>query len=301
MKQSMIITLMLVSLLLVACSPGPEDKNLPTLLIISTDTAPLGTATARPTLPPTWTLVPSATGRPSETARPSDQPPPSATITDTPTHTPTWEATEIIDRPISDLIQLALQTTVLPQGSVPVPVNSGNPISVSPIANAVPTSAFVNQTCNNQAGGDFAAKYQADPTLKTYLGCPIGAAISVNAALQPFQQGKMIWIQSAPGSQIYVLLATGGLERYADTWMSSIDPENYGQVAPAGLVAPLRGFGKVWHQQSHLINTLGWATQAEAGMSANLQYFDNGLMLSLQGQIYILIIPTNATSGRWQN
>jgi len=54
------------------------------------------------------------------------------------------------------------------------------------------------------------------------------------------------------------------------------DPERGGATPPAGLFAPIRGFGKLWRENAHVRNTLGWATAPEQADRGESQYFRGG-------------------------
>jgi hypothetical protein len=48
-------------------------------------------------------------------------------------------------------------------------------------------------------------------------------------------------------------------ERYIDTWAKG-QPESDGETPPVGLYAPTRSIGKLWRENQHVGDTLGWAT-----------------------------------------
>jgi hypothetical protein len=81
----------------------------------------------------------------------------------------------------------------------------------------------------------------------------------VNASFQAFEHGFMVWNDDR--NQIYVFFDGGSLGRYQDTWTEG---ETFDTgTPPAGLVAPERGFGKVWTTELGVRDRLGWATSQE--------------------------------------
>lgn len=97
--------------------------------------------------------------------------------------------------------------------------------------------------------------------------CPLNEAVTQPAAWQPFERGSMLW-RSDTG-EIYVLLDEGSVSIYEDTWQEG-ETFDVGD-APAGFVAPLRGFGKVWAENTDLQDLLGWAITDEIGYETQLQ------------------------------
>ena len=83
----------------------------------------------------------------------------------------------------------------------------------------------------------------------------------------------------------------------------SVDPESGGLAPPAGLLEPIRGFGKVWRENQAVQDALGWATGIEQGNVATAQDFSNGRMLYIpvRGEILILIYSGGVSSaGTWR-
>ena len=95
--------------------------------------------------------------------------------------------------------------------------------------------------------------------------CPKHAEIGW-AAQQPFQNGFMLWLE--PSQTIVVFFSNYGgqsYRQYADTFKDG-DPESDPNFTPpAGLIQPVRGFGKVWRDNTEVRDYLGWATAGETG------------------------------------
>ena len=253
---------LLLLLFLAACGGAPADDDLPTLAQLPTD-SPTSTATSagRPTLPPTFTPTPTRTITPSPTITPS------LTITPTPTYTPTATATPTREpRALFSLLDAAQQATVLPDEYRVTPNQSGDNTPAAP----TPTTA---SQCAVFPGGGFGTVFADDPTLEGQLGCPVGdppPTQSLQAAYQPFEGGAMIWLAGSPAS-IYVLYDDNTFRRFADTFNSATDPDSGGETPPSGLIEPVRGFGKVWRNNSNVRSRLGWATMAEEAATATVQ------------------------------
>ena len=108
----------------------------------------------------------------------------------------------------------------------------------------------------------------------------------------------MVWVsQFGQGGNrvIYALYKNGTYQRYDDTWVENVDPESTGETAPAGKLTPVRGFGKVWHNNATVKNGLGWALNSEVGTTGEIQRFERGEMVFVasQGQTYIFIGGTS--------
>lgn len=102
--------------------------------------------------------------------------------------------------------------------------------------------------------------------------CPASAASSPQAAQQSFEGGRMVWLAST--NQIYVLygFASGGsVARVANTWANG-EPESDPSITPPdGKYQPVRGFGKVWRENSAMREALGWALAPEQGFTSMYQ------------------------------
>jgi hypothetical protein len=91
--------------------------------------------------------------------------------------------------------------------------------------------------------------------------CPLTRG-HVQAAYMPFEGGHMIW--RGDTTVIYVLHTNGTYQAYEDTWVEGEIVE-IEETPPQGLVAPRRGFGKLWATQPDVRDKLGWGTAEELG------------------------------------
>lgn len=166
----------------------------------------------------------------------------------------------------------------------------------------VPRSTVVARVCTTVPQGGFATIYNRDAALKQALGCPVSAAVAINSAVQQFDTGRMVWASQfadAPTKMIYVVYNNNTYQRYTDSWFEGADPESTGEIAPAGRMTPIRGFGKVWHNNAAVKNGLGWAAGPEAGTPGQIQRFERGEMLFVAsiGQTFVFI---GSGAGAWR-
>ncbi|HEX2907370.1 MAG TPA: hypothetical protein VHO69_10950 [Phototrophicaceae bacterium] len=299
--KSFVMLLLLLGLAACGTTPTPEAANLPTLAALPTLTATTTPPPVTPSATPTPTLTVSATLTLTATVTPS------ATITETatPTASNTPLPTETFE-PTSDnqgiiaLAMTAAKATILPQSPETATAVAG--FSVAPTLSG--TSGPV--ICQYPPPGGFGPIYSSDPTLAAQLGCPtpVGQApvtAALSSAVQNFERGQMVWMQP---NIIYALFAAGRFQRYDDTYNTSTDPASGGETAPAGLIEPVRGFGKVWRSFPEVRTGLGWARDAEAGDSATVLTFERGQMIALAQHSQILILVYDAgsvTTGSWRS
>lgn len=145
--------------------------------------------------------------------------------------------------------------------------------------------------------GTFAGVWAANETVQTALGwAQSEQSRGVAAAVQTFEQGLMVWREDA--QEIVVLFSDGTWERYPDTFREGEPESDPTLSAPAGRWQPVRGFGKVWRSEAAVRERLGWATAREQGITAQVQRFERGTMLWVNGLIYVLIEEPDGTQ-RW--
>ena len=105
------------------------------------------------------------------------------------------------------------------------------------------------------------AKLAADVPFRERLGCPT-ETILVQAAVQTFTNGRMIWINTRSVGELtdrILVVYTSTIEpgqptvyaNYADVWNPLLDPEVYveGNMQVVPYMYPVkRGFGKIWYR-----------------------------------------------------
>ena len=138
-------------------------------------------------------------------------------------------------------------------------------------------------SCNIQPPGEFDTAWQQHQSL---LGCPTNNAVETGGATQPFEHGRMIWRKNMDWH--YVLFDDGTWQNFKDKYEEGMtEPDVY--QPPAGLVTPVRGFGLVW--RNHLggpQSAIGWGLKDEYWSPFQVQDFEKGLSIELEGQMYIL-------------
>lgn len=128
------------------------------------------------------------------------------------------------------------------------------------------------------------------------MGYATDVAQELWSATQPFERGRMIWVDHLQEDTVYVLTygadeGGGTWQAYEDTFREG-DPESSGLTPPAGRLEPIRGFGKVWRDELGGPDApVGWALVPEQGYVGEVQFFEHGLMLwnPLDGTTYVLL------------
>lgn len=276
--------------------------------------APPATATPRPTQPPVPTSAP-----PTQTPPPTHEvPPPPATVTTgprlsptaEPTRTPRLSPTTTPAAPTATRTPAATSTiTPTPEPASPTVTPTPQPAppclacpTYTPIIPPTVPAATATATgtpgaargCRFDAASAFAPVYDSKFAVRNALGCPVGTAKTPGSAVsQPFQGGMMFW--NGDAKQIYVLDSSQlAWFEYTDTWVTG-DPPGGAETPPAGLYAPVRGFGKIWREKTDVRMRLGWATAPEASIAAVMQPFERGMMLRVEsGSVRVLY-----SNGAW--
>lgn len=119
-----------------------------------------------------------------------------------------------------------------------------------------------------------------DPRLQarwqqTALGCPTSRAALTWAGWQPFEHGFMIWREDQ--KVIYHFSDQQQWQAWPDRWSGTAATNRRGN-APAGLQAPVRGFGAIWEREDSVFAALGWAKDGEKGFCLLTQPFEHGLL-----------------------
>ncbi len=311
-------------------SPSPSLEP-PTLestaaALAPTDTAPPPSATTAatdvPPASPTLTLTPVPTTALTETPTIT----PSLTITPTITLTPSPTLTATLDvGGFSALADLAARITVQPPdvrygpGTATALWEIGDQIAGTARA-AQPTATSTasvpgvvvleppsgSGTSCTTSPGALSTLFSSDPAFSAQLGCAVGAPYQPAGAVQLFERGLMIYrasaIPGAPGT-IEAISNEGRFSRYADTWISGVDPDSANLTPPSGLVEPIRGFGKVWRGDGALAARLGWALAGEQGVTLTVQPFERGVAIYVPSQNITYVLADDgpgAPAGSWR-
>jgi hypothetical protein len=138
------------------------------------------------------------------------------------------------------------------------------------------------------------------PEVRNRVGCPVEHEIALQqAAGEQFQGGYMFW--RGDTKTIYVFFwgsandTVGTWQQFPDTWNDG-DPEpTPDQPAPTGLYVPVRGFGKLWHENSNIRQALGYATEPEQALTGAWQAYQHGYALWTSDKVIRFLFNDNAS------
>ncbi|MGB8647973.1 MAG: hypothetical protein WCF84_22250 [Anaerolineae bacterium] len=237
------------------------------------------------------------------------------------TDTPVALTVEPVDTPMPVPTATSVNTFIPSPTITPVPSPLPKPSptvtrtrapapTFSPVV-PTPTGAGVN--CPVLPVGGFLTIWNNNPDLRALLDCPSSHhpriqpdAWAVLTAYEPFEHGAMLWSnQQGWYTQpiIYVLYSDMTYASFQDTFQAGVDPINGGTPAPAGLVEPSMGFGKLWRTEAAVRAALGWATAPEQDGDGRYEMFLQGNMIWLAqtGKTYVLISGTDRSLYRILN
>ena len=219
---------------------------------------------------------------------------PTATPTTTPTATPTPSFVEATRTPSPSA---TASPTATPGTATPPPGTTGTtlptPRAGTSTPTPTPTATPALPECQLYPIRGFGLVYRESPEMAARLGCARAEEAPVALARQSFERGLMLW--RADTREIFVFRRDGTWSVHEDTWQEGdllADPG----TPPAGLSAPVRGFGKLWRQSPEIRQAVGWATAAEEPLPGALQQFDGGRMIRTGDQVIYALYP----DGRWQ-
>ena len=269
-----------------AAAYTPTPTNTATITPTPTETPVPPTTTPEPTALAGETAVVPAPTRPASTAvvasptrvRPSPTAksnPTGTRVAITPSVPPTVEPTRAIP-PTLTTQPSATATVVSPSATATATVRRITPTATSTSTPRVSPTA--TPPCSLMPVRGFGQVWQRDRGVRDRVGCaaaPEGAVTPT--AYQRFEGGFMFW--RGDTRTIYVFIGNptdsyGVWRQYADTWQEG-DPLPV-RTPPAKLHVPVRGFGKVWHENESVQAALGWAVEPETNTDAVWQRFDRG-------------------------
>jgi hypothetical protein len=170
--------------------------------------------------------------------------------------------------------------------------------SVDPPGTAVAPSS----TCPTPPIRGFGNVWSNNDEVRSLLNCPAGQEQGADVTLQQFENGWMLRIPPAAQGQaarIYALFNDGqDYASFPDSWSQAADPVSAGLNAPAGLLEPERGFGKVWREGTgaHVRDRLGWAISPEQAGAGSRQSFRGGQMVFVPGPRVIFVLTSASGS-----
>ena len=107
---------------------------------------------------------------------------------------------------------------------------------------------------------------------------PTTTESAIYIAEQRFENGWMLWLQ--PVGKIWVLTINDSGEytwtAYDDDFVEGEIESDEEIVPPEGLFQPIRGFGKLWRENSEVRAALGWALDSERGHTTRYEYQPGG-------------------------
>lgn len=213
----------------------------------------------------------------------------------------TWEqfADTFVD-PTETAAAIASATAAPQSTATPTPASAQSP-TPAPVASTpapTPTSGAAagggSSACSIRPVRGFGLVYTTHPDVATRLGCASAPEIGSGSTRQTFEHGLMIRRDDV--RQIFVIKGDGTWAVFPDTYQDGEALSDVGP-APAGRQAPSHGFGKVWREQAGLRQALGWATDAEQGVSGAFEDFAAGRMVWTSDRtIYALF-----SDGTWRS
>lgn len=183
----------------------------------------------------------------------------------------TGEPDVIFEMEVTRLVPVVVTAT--PEGTANTSDPSSGPLPVSPAPSAEATQdaeATPEVTSDVSPTPGPTATPDVFPT-------PIVGQILI--AEQDFQNGKMFWLQ--PIDQVWIATTNSEGEQIwinrDDTFEEGMQENDPSLTPPAqGLLQPIRGFGRLWRNDSNLQDMLGWATGDEFGYTTNYEYHWGG-------------------------
>lgn len=301
--------------------PTPTPTMRPTVTVVAPTNTPSPTPSAlpSPTATPTPTLTAMPTGTTAPTASPTNTE--SATATRQPVATATSVAgpsityfrvkPELVDP--GDAVTLTwaskdaskallyklFYSGQLPPEGIDVPPTGSYVYEISPQErNWVNFLLYVWDEADRHASAGVSVELRCpevwffEPPPEDI--CPTAPLVS-SAAEQHFENGTMVWV--AEEDAIFVFFdapqTTTRWSRFQDHWEEGMADRDPDVTPPPGLQQPIRGFGLVWREQSHVREQLGWAVDDEQGFTTVMQRttrykYNAWYLLALDGDVWYL-------------
>lgn len=159
-------------------------------------------------------------------------------------------------------------------GSGPLPIGTAESTEAATAAAAASTTATPAATAAANS-----TQATVAPTLSpTASVFPTPVVGQIYVAEQKFEHGSMFWLQ--PVKQIWVAMTDDSGKNiwsvYDDTFVDGQPESDPELTPPAGVMQPVRGFGKVWRENADVQKRLGWAVESEVGYVTRYEYRAGG-------------------------
>lgn len=190
--------------------------------------------------------------------------------------------------------QIVLVVTATPEGFVAQGVAGADPLAgTSTAAPSGPTATAAALTPATATPLPASSTATPAPLPGTpVLVQPTPTVRQIQVAEQIFERGRMFWLQ--PTAQIWVMVLTGegvGDWYVYEDFFKEGDPEFDPAIVPPDedLKQPIRGFGRLWRENSNVREQLGWATTDEFGFVTRYEYhpalaLEADVIVSLPGE-----------------
>jgi hypothetical protein len=103
-----------------------------------------------------------------------------------------------------------------------------------------------------------------------------GRGYNLNVTYQAFERGFMLFRRDNAEISVYSGSASGSLRNFPVSSYTNL-PDNPFAAAPAGLIRPIFGFGKVWGNYPDIQAALGWAVGNEQGYITTVTRYGIGV------------------------
>jgi hypothetical protein len=252
--RRLLVTLSLFFASSIACTLGSSTSQPTRIAAVPTATTIINIATSIPSISPTITQVIN-TAAPSCTPR-SDWPLYTVASGDT--------LGSLAER-TSSTVQILVTANCLTNANL---LSVGQQIRVPSIPAPLPTPT------SNQCAGNVSWFFTFTAGAIDRL-CP-NPVQNRNAVGEDFEGGRMLWYAALPGESdqratIYIIYNDGDWETIPDIWAEGQMVSDPNVVPPAGRFQPVRGFGKVWRENTAIRQRLGWAYEPEATFAGRMQ------------------------------
>lgn len=189
--------------------------------------------------------------------------------------------------------QIVLVVTATPEGFAAQAISDTATPRPEQDQQASPTTSLQTATSTPVSSPSLVTTATPAPLPGTpFFTQPTPTVRQIQVAEQIFERGRMFWLQ--PTGQIWVLVVTGEGSGdwfvYEDLFEEGDLESDPGIVPPDDtLLQPVRGFGRLWRDNSEVRESLGWATTDEFGFVTSYEYhptlrYEDGRFVAAPGE-----------------